>query len=62
MALVVTDLSTGDVYNGMDLTSDIQNGFGSVLLDGSVVFEVENVTTFEELEQIFLSEFQVTQV
>lgn len=62
MAIVATDLETGDIYNGANLSYDIQDGFGSVLLDGAVVFEINGVTSYEELEQIFFSEFQVTQV
>ena len=62
MAIVATDLETGDIYNGATLSYDIQDNFGSVLLDGAVVFEIDGVSSYEELEQIFLSEFQVTQV
>lgn len=62
MAIVATDLETGDIYTGAALEYDIQDNFGSVLLDGAVVFEIDGVSSYEELEQIFFSEFQVTQV
>ena len=62
MAFVLTDLETGDIYNGMNVSYDIQNGIGSVLLDGAEVFTIDGIDSYEELEQIFLSEFQVTQV
>lgn len=62
MAIVATDLETGDIYTGAALQYDIQDNFGSVLLDGAVVFEIDGVSSYEELEQIFFSEFQVTQV
>lgn len=62
MAFILTDLETGDIYNGMNVSYDIQNSIGSVLLDGAEVFTIDGINSYEELEQIFLSEFQVTQV
>jgi len=63
MGYVLTDLETGEVYTGQIINYDVDaNGTGLVLLDGAVVLNVPGIGSFEQLEAVFLQEFQVVQM
>ena len=63
MGYVLTDLETGEVYTGQIINYDVDaNGTGLVLLDGAVVLNVPGIESFEQLEAVFLQEFQVVQM
>jgi len=63
MTNLITDIETGDVYTGQVLEYDVlPDGTGVVLLDGAVVLNVPGIESFEELQAVFLREFEVTQM
>jgi hypothetical protein len=63
MTYLITDIETGDVYTGQVLEYDVlPDGTGVVLLDGAVVLNVPGIESFDELQAVFLQEFEVSQM
>ncbi len=63
MTYLITDIETGDVYTGQVLEYDVlPDGTGVVLLDGAVVLNVPGIESFDELQAVFLREFEVSQM
>ena len=63
MAYLITDIETGDVYSGQVIEYDVlPDGTGIVLLDGAVVLNVPGIESFDELQAVFLQEFEVSQM